>query len=124
MTILRDLKGKPSEFIVDGRTFRLTNFRRAETAYSPINTTRVAKLDQAKEALQGLKCIITNILQGTEASRIATKLSARGLHFVGDIVVLNSRYSDSQIAYLQFADESTAFRAILDAPTMLAIIHI
>ncbi len=118
MTILRDLKGKPLEFNVDGRTFRLTDFPRAETAYSPINSTRVANLDQAEDALQGRKCIITNIPQGTEAGRIATKLSSRGLHFVGDIVVLNSRYTDSRIAYLQFADENTAFRAILDAPTM------
>jgi hypothetical protein len=120
MAALKALKGAPLEVKVRGRTFRITDFQRAECAHAPLNEKRIATQQSEDEELQGRKCTISNLPSDANSARLLNVFRSRNWAVVGDILVLDSRHvRGTRIAYVQFADEEIAFRAIVDAPSMV-----
>jgi RNA recognition motif-containing protein len=115
----RALKGMPQYFVVDDRTFYVTDFPRAESAFAPLQDAHIEDLKTADLASQGRRCTVVDLPEDCDPARLTALLLNRGFTLEEEPTVIASKFKPgTSIAFVKFETEEQAFNAIMDAPTM------
>lgn len=114
--MLRDLKGQPITWTLEGNTYKTTDFERAETAESPRQQEREQQYKEINDRERGRKCIIMDLPLTSTPYTLQDSLHRRHLMTEGTINMMVSKFKrDTQIAYVLFTTEDTTYHAIAEA---------
>lgn len=119
LQLARDMNGQPTDMLLEGRRFRMTDFKQAEAAHAPLNLQRMEAMQASDLASQGMRCTIDNLPSTCTEDRLLQMLDARGLRLSAKPVIIDSKFrTGTRVAFVVFESEGMALDAIMEATFM------